>query len=71
MFERAKKLHQNRTLSTRAPARLGDGHPYTTRRAVNRWSSQGLMREHTAKGPKGRPFKVLTLSQQGAKKHSG
>ena len=44
------------------------GHPYTTRRAVNRWIRAGLMREHTAKGPKGKPFKVLTLTRKGAGK---
>ena len=44
------------------------GHPYTTRRAVNRWIRAGMMREHTAKGPKGRTFKVLTLTQRGAEK---
>ena len=27
------------------------GHPYTTRRAVNRWIEDGLVRESTAKGP--------------------
>ena len=42
------------------------GHPYTTRRAVNAWTRQGLAKESTAKGPKGRPFKVLTLTRKGA-----
>ena len=50
-----------------AEAHFG-GHPYTTRRAVNRWIRAGLMREHTAKGSKGKPFKVLTLTQRGAEK---
>ena len=49
-----------------AEARFG-GHPYTTRRAVNRWIGAGLMREHMAKGPKGGTFKVLTLTRKGAK----
>ena len=44
------------------------GHPYTARRAVNRWIRAGMMGEHTAKGPKGKPFKVLTLTQRGAEK---
>ena len=48
-----------------AEARFG-GHPYTTRRAVNAWTRQGLAKESTAKGPKGRPFKVLTLTRKGA-----
>ena len=42
------------------------GHPYTTRRAVNAWIREGLARESTAKGPEGRPFKVLTLTRKGA-----
>ena len=50
-----------------AEAHFG-GHPYTTRRAVNRWIRAGLMREHTAKGPKGGKFKVLTLTRRGAEK---
>ena len=41
------------------------GHPYTTRRAVNAWTREGLAKESTAKGPKGRPFKVLTLTRKG------
>ncbi len=47
-----------------AEARFG-GHPYTTRRAVNDWIRDGLVREHTATGPKGNPFKVLTLTRKG------
>ena len=50
-----------------AEAHFG-GHPYTTRRAVNRWIRAGMMREHMAKGPKGNPFKVLTLTRRGAEK---
>ena len=34
------------------------GHPYTTRRAVNAWIREGLVKETTATGPKGNPFKV-------------
>ena len=48
-----------------AEARFG-GHPYTTRRAVDAWIREGLAKESTAKGPKGRPFKVLTLTRKGA-----
>ena len=47
-----------------AEAHFG-GHPYTTRRAVNAWTREGLAKESTAKGPKGRPFKVLTLTRKG------
>ena len=47
-----------------AEARFG-GHPYTTRRAVNGWIRKGLVAEHTATGPKGNPFKVLTLTPAG------
>ena len=42
-----------------------DGHPYTTRRAVDRMIQGGLMREHEVKGPKGGTYKVLTLTQSG------
>ena len=41
------------------------GHPYTTRRAVNAWTRDGLVQETTATGPKGNPFKILTLTSQG------
>ena len=47
-----------------AQIRFG-GHPYITRRAVNAWIRDGLVTESTARGPKGNPFKVLTLTQQG------
>ena len=55
------------TVSVRdlAEAHFG-GHPYTTRRAVNAWIREGLAKESTAKGPKGRPFTVLTLTCKGA-----
>lgn len=49
-----------------AEVRFG-GHPFTTRRAVNRWIRTGMMREHRARGPKGGTFKVLTLTRKGAK----
>ena len=42
------------------------GHPYTTRRAVNAWIGEGLVRESRARGPKGTPFRVLTLTRSGA-----
>ncbi len=47
-----------------ADARFG-GHPYTTRRAVNAWIRDGIVEERTATGPKGNPFKVLTLTRKG------
>ncbi len=47
-----------------ADTRFG-GHPYTTRRAVNAWKRDGLVSETTATGPKGSPFKVLTLTRKG------
>ena len=47
-----------------AEARFGD-HPYTTRRAVNAWIRKGLVTETTATGPRGNPFKVLTLTRKG------
>ena len=42
-----------------------DGHPYTTRRAVDRMIQQGDVQEHTAKGPQGGTYKVLTLTGKG------
>ena len=42
-----------------------DGHPYTTRRAVDRMIQQGDVEEHTAKGPQGGTYKVLTLTEKG------
>ena len=47
-----------------AEARFG-GHPYTTRRAVDRWIRDGLVTETTETGPSGNPFKVLTLTPVG------
>ena len=47
-----------------AQARFG-GHPHTTRRAVNAWIDKGLVTETTATGPKGNPFKVLSLTRRG------
>ncbi len=47
-----------------AEAHFG-GHPYTTRRAVNAWVRDGLAQETQATGPKGNPFKVLTLTRKG------
>ena len=42
-----------------------DGHPYATRRAVDRMIQQGDVQEHTAKGPQGGTYKVLTLTEKG------
>ncbi|MCY4399180.1 MAG: hypothetical protein OXE96_07580 [Gemmatimonadetes bacterium] len=47
-----------------AEARFG-GHPYTTRRAVDGWIRDGLVAETRATGPKGKPFKVLSLTRSG------
>ncbi len=47
-----------------AEARFG-GHPYTTRRAVDTWIRDGLVRETTAAGPNGNSFKILTLTPAG------
>ena len=43
-----------------------DGHPYVARRAVNQWICAGALREHTAPGPKGNSYKVLTATPAGA-----
>ena len=45
-----------------------DGHPYTTRRAVDQMVKDGLMREHKATGPKGGAYKVLTLTECGVER---
>ena len=42
-----------------------EGHPYTARRAVDQMISSGHVREHTAEGPQGGTYKVLTLTPQG------
>ena len=52
-----------------AKAHFG-GHPYTARRAVNRWIRQGLMREPAVRGPKGGSFQVLTFTRRGTQKAS-
>ena len=57
-------VHGAVSYSDLAEARFG-GHPYTTRRAVNGWIDDGLVAETTARGPKGNPFKVLTLTPLG------
>ena len=44
------------------------GHPYTARRAVDRMVRDGHMREHQTKGPRGGTYKVLTLTEAGARK---
>ena len=48
-----------------------DSHPYATRRAVDRMIQRGDVREHTAKGPRGGTYKVLTLTGQGAERAEG
>ena len=50
------------------PRPASAGHPYTTRRAVNGWIDDGLVAETTATGPKGKAFKVLTLTPLGVAK---
>ena len=45
-----------------------DGHPYAARRAVDHTIRAGNMREHVVEGPKGGTFKVLTLTEQGARR---
>ena len=45
-----------------------DGHPYAARRAVDRMVRAGHVREHTARGPQGGPYKVLTLTERGVER---
>ena len=44
------------------------GHPYTTRRAVDGMIRDGLVVEHQSKGPKGGTYKVLTVTEAGARR---
>ena len=43
-----------------------EGHPYTTRKAVDRMIRDGLMQEHQAKGTRGGTYKVVTVTEAGA-----
>ena len=45
-----------------------DGHPYAARRAVDHEIRTGNMREDVVDGPQGGTFKVLTLTEQGARR---
>ena len=45
-----------------------DGHPYATRRAVDRMIQQGDVQEQTAKGQQGGTYKVLTLTGKGVRR---
>ena len=45
-----------------------DGHPYATRRAVDRMIRGGHVQEHTTKGPQGGIYKVLTLTECGVER---
>ena len=58
-----------RTVSYRdlSEAHFG-GHPFTMRKAVDRMIRDGLMQEHQAKGPRGGTYKVLTVTEAGARK---
>ena len=46
-----------------------EGHPYAARRAVERMVRSGHVREHTAHGPQGGAYKVLTLTERGVESH--
>ena len=45
-----------------------EGHPYAARRAVDQMVRSGQVKEHTAKGPQGGNFKVLTLTERGVER---
>ena len=45
-----------------------EGHPYTARRAVDQMVRAGHVREHTAQGPQGGNYKVLTLTERGVER---
>ena len=44
-----------------------EGHPYAARRAVDQMVQAGHVREHTAEGPQGGNYKVLTLTERVAR----
>ena len=48
-----------------------EGHPYAARRAVDRMVRAGHVREHTARGPQGGTWKVLTLTERGVERAEG
>ena len=45
-----------------------EGHPYAARRAVDQMVRAGHVREHTAEGPQGGNYKVLTLTERGVER---
>ena len=45
-----------------------EGHPYAARRAVDQMVQSGHVREHTAEGPQGGNYKVLTLTERGVER---
>ena len=45
-----------------------EGHPFAARRAVERMVRAGHVQEHTACGPQGGAFKVLTLTERGVER---
>ena len=45
-----------------------EGHPFAARRAVDRMVRAGHVREHTACGPQGGAYKVLTLTGRGVER---
>ena len=45
-----------------------DGHPYTTRHAIDKLIADGIVEERTATAPGGGSFKTLTATKEGARK---
>ena len=45
-----------------------EGHPYAARRAVDQMVRSGQVQEHTAEGPQGGSYKVLTLTERGVER---
>ena len=45
-----------------------EGHPYAARRGVERMVRSGHVREHTARGPQGGAYTVLTLTERGVER---
>ena len=44
------------------------GNPFTARKAINQMKADGLVTEHTLRGPKGGAYRVLSPTEQGARR---
>ena len=58
-------VYRTVSLQDLSKTRFGS-HPFTTRKAVSSMVRAGWLKEHQAKGPKGRAFKVISVTRKGA-----